>query len=488
MRRWERIIVALVFVAWLVAPLVLLALGGKSDFAALENRRPARAPAVTLAAVTDPQFYAAVARTFGDRVPLRAEALALDSWIDLEVFGDSPNPEVLVGADDWLYLFDAVAKPCVDRIPPWHAVANLRRISRILEASGRRLVVAVAPDKVSIYPERLGPSVSLSRCSRKYRLRLRTFLRQAELPGYVDLWQGLEDLKARAAEDVYWAQDTHWTFAGALEATRLIVDRLDPGLWNESAVKPRARVRHRGDLARMIGLPTPREATRYDIQRRVQVTLARSGRFRRMTVACRADCFRPRVLVVIDSFGELFVGNLAQYLEESTWVRWSQLPGEGLAAIVDELAGAEVVIFESVERMAFVRFARFSRDLPARLIDRLRDELPVTDLDVVSVPSSAGPPRLELELPAVAPDADRYLVIDVASSPAGAAAGRLSIAMRRAENLRWQAVRGLEVGSGAGVRRLVAELPNISLTVQISLRSDVVRSVGCLVLPPRGEE
>ncbi len=479
MKVWEQRIVAAAFAVWLAAPLTLWLLGAGSDYADLEKRRPAALPPPSLGSLTDPGFYAEVARAFGDRVPLRVEAVALDAWLDLEVFGDSPNPAVLLGSDGWLFSADAIVGACRHRKRTRHAVSMLRKTSRILHASGRRLVVAIAPDKAAIYPERLGPAASASRCAARTRRRLRAQLAEAELPGYVDLWRALEGLKAGTAEDVYWPHDTHWTGRGAMEAARRIVGRLDPGLWDDGAVRCEPGKRHRGDLADMIGLPRWHETSRCWIERDASIKTGGQGGLRRVAATGEAALFEPPVLAIYDSFGQLYQGFVEQYLADSTWVNWRALRGEGLGGIVDELARAEVVILESVERSVINQFAIKSRDLPARLVGRLLDELPVAALDLWN--PRAGVRESVLSLPQAAPGADRYLIVDVASS-GHEHEDELRVVARSRADQPLEAALVVEIDSAGAVRRFVAGLPRPAVEARLRSTAGEVVSVGVVDL------
>ncbi len=472
MSRLARIFVALIFAAWLATPLVLIAFGAESRFAALEKRRPAKPPELSAAAILDSGFYADLADYFSDRVPLRARAVTADSWIELNVFGDSPNPEVLLGAGGWLFSRESTLSACGKKASPLEVVTNVRRLDRILGASGRRFIFLVAPNKEAIYPEYLGPAASLAQCARDFRQELRPRLEQATLAAYIDLWQALESLKERSDRDIYWPHDTHWTPEAALEVTRRLVERLDPRLWEESQVVVRPGGSHRGDLSDMLGLPVRKPAVAHRINRGVEVK-SRGGQFRRTSV--NGEAFPGRVAIIDDSFGRTYRESLAQFLGAATWINSrNSISKRYRAAMAREIAGADVVILELVERSLATYLVSFWRDLHVRLVGDLLVDLPAVELDLGRVLKSAQPSRVDLDLPAAAPGVVRYLVADLEAQ------GRRPSLLARLPGERWHNVRSVELSAETESRRFGAQIP---IGARVAIRWGAVRAAWLVDIP-----
>ncbi len=462
MRRPDKTVVVAAFIAWLTIPLLLMMLGVESRFLELEKRSPASLPSNAVSRLADSLFYTEVAAAFRDRVPLRVPALGLDAWIDLEIFGDSPNPEVLIGSDGWLFDRQSVIGVCEKPIQPRRVVANFVEISRVLRASGRRFVVVVAPNKEAIYPERLGAAGPLAHCAQEWRQEIRALLSSADLPDYIDLWGAMEGLKARANEDIYWPHDTHWTSESAIEVSRLIVEQLRPGLWDDGVVRSRPHSSP-GDLASKIGLPTSIERTLYEVERdvRVKIVARKKGRLRRLsTVGKNQRRFKPNVLSIYDSFGLRYLGMLPQFLRRSTWVSWRGLPNGKLTSIIDEFVRANVVVLESVERSLASRFSGSARNVPAHLIAALLDELPRTALAPSALPDGA------FDLPPAGTDSSRYVVFDIGPLVDEATALRIRAAAQDSDGT-WGHVAIHVVKSPQGERRVVVRLSATARAVRI---------------------
>ena len=60
---------------------------------------------------------------------------------------------VLVGQDGWLYLMGEFYKECYPVTPPTEVIQGLQRLQSILAATGRKLVLPLAPDKSPAEPD-----------------------------------------------------------------------------------------------------------------------------------------------------------------------------------------------------------------------------------------------------------------------------------------------------------------------------------------------
>ncbi len=474
MSRLSKIFVTLTFAAWLATPLALIAFGAGSGFANLERRRPAKLPEFATAAILDSRLYAGLADYFADRVPLRVRAVAADSWLDLNLFGDSPSRKVVLGADGWLFSRESMMAACKDRVSARKVVATIRGIDRVLRASGRRFIFLVAPNKAAVYPEYLGSATSLAGCSRAFRQQLRSRLRQAEIPDSIDLWQALESLKGRTDREIYFPHDTHWTADAALEATRRIVERLAPALWDESRVVTTFGRRHRGDLSNMIGLPTWDATVAHKIARGVKVKFIQRSQFDRRSAS--GDVLQERVLLIDDSFGRMYRHSLSQFLGDGTWIHWgSFISPRHRASMMGQLARAEVVVLEVVERLLAGLSGHSWQDIPVRLADELSAELPAAELDLGLVVAQAQPSRVVLDLPPAAPGVVRYLIVDLEGSD------RRPRVVAKIPGRRWRQVRSVDLSTGAAGRRFGAEIPPGVTTVAI--RWAAVRAARLVDLP-----
>ncbi len=136
--------------------------------------------------------------------------------------------DVIEGSDDWLFLrrYDTlhVLELQAD-LSGWSQthlpsmVAQIAARHTRLAARGVHYVLAIAPEKSSIYPEKLPGEYRLA--SPTLAELLTTACRQAGVEA-VDLTSALR--AAKGAMDLYFRVDSHWTYYGAYIAYRSIMD------------------------------------------------------------------------------------------------------------------------------------------------------------------------------------------------------------------------------------------------------------------------
>jgi hypothetical protein len=235
-----------------------------------------------------------------------------------------------------------------------------------LAARGIHLVVVPAPNKESIYPERLS--------SRARGLRTavcpetRDLLESLRVAGVetADLFRVFEEAKqqrsAPADQPLYLAQDSHWSPAGVAVAARAVARRILERGWIEPgqveyAGKPAPVVRL-GDVLRMLQVPQIERSRNPESVASVQVVRRDNGQPYR-------DDANAEVLVLGDSFLRIyeqddpgaagFIAHLAQELRQPVT---SLVSDGGASTLVRQelfrrpalLRNKTVVIWEFVER------------------------------------------------------------------------------------------------------------------------------------------
>ncbi|MCF7976062.1 MAG: hypothetical protein K9N55_19750, partial [Phycisphaerae bacterium] len=289
-------------------------------------------------------------------------------WLRFVTLAETPG-KTLMGRDGWLfyqpslqYLVEtqsASEHPTQDEI--LLAVTDFRDQ---LQAQGIHLLVMIAPNKASIYPDKLNPGTMTGSINPR-TLDLMARLQQADIE-LVDLFSIFQEARRTAtsgAGDYYLAQDSHWSPAGMDLAARTVADRLGGILgWVKKQdptykLKPTPVTRH-GDIIAMMQVP--------QIQRSFEPeSLACTQIAEADTQALYHDDPNSPVLVMGDSFLRIysrdepgsagFVEHLAYHMGRpltslvndggaSTLVR------QQLASRPQWLAYKTVVIWEFVER------------------------------------------------------------------------------------------------------------------------------------------
>jgi hypothetical protein len=358
-------------------PLLALTVGVRP--AEFENRKLAAAPA--LADGWD--LFTGLPRWAADQLPFRDAAVRSSDQISRGVFGEpaplsgtpvdsalptsvigpvaSPPatelppvagfPKVIEGADGWLYFGYDVEGKCVPIRPPDQIITAVQRLRAAVEASGRRFVLVIAPDKSTMVPEHLPDSFAGQQCARAYGEQF--WHRVTTEGGALDLRSGIRDV-AKTGVPVYNQFDTHWTDAGSLVMVRAVAEEIQPGISRTWQVKPGQVREYQADLPRLIG----REGT----DRIRMYSLAPDGRQDRtqayadyMHVPVRFASAPTRgmvqlpVAMITDSFSLPASRYLAAAFSDLTAVFYATA-GKDLDTVTEVMAGGQVVVLEVVER------------------------------------------------------------------------------------------------------------------------------------------
>ena len=257
--------IAALFALALAVPLAALTFTWSRTTTLFEKRPMAPWPPFALSTTFPAAFESAFADRFGGRDRLiRWHHAAL-----LQLFGVSALTTVMHGSGGWYYWLgeDGLS---LDRhyrgvaaFPEAYVDASVEELIRRrdwLAARSIAYVVAVVPEKFTIYPEFLpawvGPPVQPSPHDRVVAAASRSGI------ALLDLRPALREAKTR--ERVYYQTDSHWNYLGAIvgyEAIMREVQRaLPPGRLPGIVAAPRpAHVPgvdfYSGDLIGMLGLP-----------------------------------------------------------------------------------------------------------------------------------------------------------------------------------------------------------------------------------------
>ena len=354
-------LVGAVFLLVLTVPTLALLAGARP--LNIEERRLAAMPSLSPEALLTTPFYADVDRALVDHFPLREAAAATFGHVIYDILGASPSKQVVVGADGWLFFRGEVRPVC--RFGAAGLAGQIGAIQSELAPAGRRVVLAVVPDKHGILPETLGPAAVLGRpCTDHHRASFRK-LAAADDSAIVDLWTPL--LAAHAAEPdtaLYFQRDSHWTPAGAVVAIQQIVDALEPGVWDPTEVRAEGLETRGDELSRLMGLIRSEDAEQYRVDREghVEGTVLDEASTRggdpvdAYTVLGSGPVVPGTTVILYDSFFNIRRSLIIPWFEHSIWIRTTDLHGHpDLARFA---AGYDTLLFEIVERQAYATSPR----------------------------------------------------------------------------------------------------------------------------------
>ena len=260
----------------------------------------------------------------------------------LALIGESGNSQVVRG--DGMLFYDEEMPDYLGRssLPEDRLTGladSLAELSTDLAAEGRRLIVLLAPNKSSVYPEAVPPNYLPSEQPSNL-VRLQEALGERG----VDVVDALSLLLAGKEEGrLYFANDTHWNARGAELIYRALMEALGWPVPYERIGYIEGKA---GDLIVMAqpGTPPVEPDASPDIQRAYRT--ARPMRtLNDMRIETSTDADTLSLLVVRDSFGEGLFPYLANSVGRMVYSRvYEDLRGQA------GQAEADVVVLEIVER------------------------------------------------------------------------------------------------------------------------------------------
>jgi alginate O-acetyltransferase complex protein AlgJ len=316
-------LIIVLFGVMLLTPFVTQLIGFSTG-GTTENR--VLAPFPTINSVREIKFLPKMSESYvNDRFGLRQQLVHLNSLVRYRL-GLSSTREVVIGKDGWLFY-------TADKLMEQHTgadiftAAELEGWVRQMEADrdwlarrGIAFYVVIAPDKNTIYPEKL-PDYPRGAVTRIDQLAAR--LRSSDLE-FIDPREELFRVKA-AGEMVYTPGDTHWSERGAFVAYQMLMDRVRKKYPSVAALtlddfKISYGIPAASDMAYILGLDGD---LHYQVERMTpkwkshqiapQTSSVRPGSGWRVTENSNDLSDRPRLLVFGDSFTDYVLGPTMLY-------------------------------------------------------------------------------------------------------------------------------------------------------------------------------
>ncbi|MFB9906147.1 alginate O-acetyltransferase AlgX-related protein [Allokutzneria oryzae] len=387
-RHGKRQFVALVSaVAFFATPLVAWTFGARP--VAFENRELVAFPSLSDGA----KFFTKLPQWATDHLVFRQDAVHATDWISETFFGEpvpldggqngggpvpgnpvappAPSPgepagpeqsqppdssgfaKVVQGRDGWLYFGGDAQSKCQPAQPLDRTIAQMNRLRQIVERSGRRFVLVVAPDKTTAVPERLPSSYPGKDCSRQPSIDF--WNRIVAEAGALDLRPQLREAATVVKHEVYHRQDTHWTDEGALVMTRRLAEAVQPGVTRTWVTEVEQQWKSNGgDLSALMGRKGEMSGAQYRLRPdgKVDRTRALGSKFVEPMVTRTAQgsgVVPQRVAVLMDSFSlaaARYLGAGFANLTLQNYLDFAKTPESAAATI----AGQDVVVVEMVER------------------------------------------------------------------------------------------------------------------------------------------
>lgn len=293
-----------------------------------------------------------------ENFPFRKEMVSLFTNFRLSI-GDRVFQQALAMGNGWLeYTGDNNLddyQNAVSMNPD-----QLKKIQTSLESlqfqlSARQitLLIVVAPNKGTIYPEKISDEIQKIQQESRLDTLLSYFARHGSQV-FIDLRPAL--LNAKESQLVYYRTDTHWNAIGAYHGYKVIIDAL-------SENHPDLRPIKLTDFTISTGVPTQRDISRLlGASKLLEAPLFLEAGFDTNTqwitlnndntasLAVQQDTYLPKAIIYQDSFGQGLIPFLTLHFSKSIFIsRGSQQKDLFSYLFIDQF-DPDIMIIEIVER------------------------------------------------------------------------------------------------------------------------------------------
>jgi len=325
-----------------------------------EKRQPAPLPQFNAERLFKSRYYTKLGNFLNDRYPYRPQLIIAKNWVDYYIFSTSPSDKVHLGREGWFYLksglISYLKNDCGRKEAARRLARELNSIEKILESSGRRFFLIVAPDKATIYPEYVRLTKPLESCGKSFYDLFIEALDEYPVRGFIRLDKRL--LEAKESSSTYYKQGTHWNNRASALASKIILERLSTPSKRFGLPDMKFRVRgHTRDLAAMF-LLNLQEKSDYIFRLRphnkikVRSLKPLANKRPRMQITAEAESgapLLPHAIIYRDSFMTkpltIIDGSFAEI--DALWTH--RLPINKVID-TDSLRASKIVIIEVVER------------------------------------------------------------------------------------------------------------------------------------------
>ena len=330
-----------------------------------ENKKLSERPVIIDESGFNLGYMQELSKYFEDRFAFRTYMVDINSRIRADIFKTSPEDDVIVGKNGWLFYASTLDDYLGDNLSTnrelFAMAENVKLMQNYAESKGAKFVFTIAPNKNSLYPEYM-PSQYQNRIVQDASdaRRLEAFLEQNEV-SYVNLFSIIH-----SADNIYYLKgDSHWNKVGAIKGYNAILDKAEKAHDDYSGVKAEYVMgAAAGDLHGMIYPKKPITEADFVYDKDYTYSYAycdnkKSGKPIHELVSekaenedvtyneiiTRSDNGEGALLMYRDSFGNALIDLFSEEFEKSYFTK---LEPYDLSDV--DYIGADTVVLEKVER------------------------------------------------------------------------------------------------------------------------------------------
>jgi len=343
MKKIGSIFFCAVFFVLIITPLALMPWAQNQ---LTENRLPAPLPEIFKDGALNLSLPEDAEEFFKDRFAGRTMMIDAYSRVVGGIFGVSANDKVILGRDGWLFfqetVGDFVGSAALSDAQMDSLVRYLIEIKRTAEARGQTFLIAVAPNKNTIYGEYMPSGYRRTDKPTNYERLL--------------IAEGLDCIDLRTAllapeQTLYYKTDTHWNGSGARIAAHEIMLAIEERTGVKAGIDWNAGVSEigmvTGDLGRMLypAYPPVELDNLYDDVAQRYSTIGRYQSPDDLRITTESDGAALRVVMFRDSFANALIPYFSNAYSNVHYSRQTPLPLDSSAVLE-----ADVIVLEIAER------------------------------------------------------------------------------------------------------------------------------------------
>lgn len=188
-----------------------------------ENRELAAAPVLMTEEGVNMNFFNECDSYVSDHIGYRSELVAANTAVYTTLFHMSPEDDVIMGTDGWLYyaqtLDDYYNVPSISDRGINNIAYSMKMMSDYITESGSEVVITFAPNKNTLYPDNMPINyIQSDNVGNLDRV-------EAAMTAYGVNYLSLKDVFDGEEEVYYRKKDSHWNYKGALLAYNSIMSK-----------------------------------------------------------------------------------------------------------------------------------------------------------------------------------------------------------------------------------------------------------------------
>lgn len=227
--RWQTLFCIIFFII-IGLPLIILPVSGRAKTEYNESRNLAIMPNAKIF-FTHPKAFKSYLNDFlSDHLFFRTLAIKIHNYLYIKIYNASPNVNILVGKNNWLYCSsnnafdDFTGKSTYSNEDLKKIKNNLEDKKKWSENNGIKFLVVVTPNKETLYPEALPDHIKRSLNPTKLDQILNYLKKNNSEIFLIDLRKALTRNKNRQL--LFQETDSHWNNYGAYFAYQEIINNL----------------------------------------------------------------------------------------------------------------------------------------------------------------------------------------------------------------------------------------------------------------------